>query len=85
MATQVISRVRQVFKIELPLRSLFEYPTVAGLAGQIELALQSERPPQAPPFLPVDRVNLCRCHFLKSGCGSFINSSRTVPPTTLAH
>ena len=55
MATQVISRVRQVFKIELPLRSLFEYPTVAGLAGQIELALQSERPPQAPPILPVGR------------------------------
>jgi amino acid adenylation domain-containing protein len=55
MATQVISRVRQVFKIELPLRSLFETPTVAGLAEQIETALQAERPASAPPLLPVGR------------------------------
>ena len=55
MATQVISRVRQVFQVELPLRSLFDSPTVASLAGQIETALQSERPPQAPPLLPSGR------------------------------
>ena len=36
IATQVISRVRDAFQIELPLRSLFENPTVAGLGESIE-------------------------------------------------
>ncbi|HEY6188738.1 MAG TPA: non-ribosomal peptide synthetase, partial [Pyrinomonadaceae bacterium] len=35
MATQVISRVRAAFSIELPLRRLFERPTVAALAEAV--------------------------------------------------
>ncbi|HEU4511197.1 MAG TPA: amino acid adenylation domain-containing protein [Pyrinomonadaceae bacterium] len=35
LATQVISRVRESFKIELPLRSLFESPEVRALAEKI--------------------------------------------------
>ncbi|MCC6606157.1 MAG: amino acid adenylation domain-containing protein [Anaerolineae bacterium] len=31
IATQVISRIHRIFKIQLPLRALFESPTVAGL------------------------------------------------------
>lgn len=36
LATQLISRLREGFKIELPFRSLFESPTVAGIVEQIE-------------------------------------------------
>jgi acyl-coenzyme A synthetase/AMP-(fatty) acid ligase/acyl carrier protein len=35
MATQVLSRVQETFGVELPLRSMFNSPTVAGLAEAI--------------------------------------------------
>ncbi|MEH1767283.1 MAG: amino acid adenylation domain-containing protein [Nostoc sp.] len=41
LATQVISQVRKVFQQELPLRRLFEQPTIAGLAKDIEKATKA--------------------------------------------
>ena len=41
LATQVISRVREVFQSEIPLRSLFERPTVEGLAQEIDRRLRA--------------------------------------------
>jgi acyl carrier protein len=36
LATQVLSRVEQTFEVKLPVRSIFEHPTVATLAARIE-------------------------------------------------
>src|SRR5581483_6372603 len=36
LATQMVSRVRQAFRAEVPLRWVFESPTVAGLSRRIE-------------------------------------------------
>ncbi|WP_107666519.1 non-ribosomal peptide synthetase [Cyanothece sp. BG0011] len=38
MATKVISKIRQSLSVELPLRSLFEHPTVVKLAEQLNKA-----------------------------------------------
>ena len=43
LATQVISRVREAAEIELPLRALFQSPTVEGLAAALEDLLLAEQ------------------------------------------
>src|ERR1044072_2886747 len=42
LATQVIARMPQTFPVEIALRSIFEQPTIAGLAGLIETGLKNE-------------------------------------------
>jgi amino acid adenylation domain-containing protein len=55
LATLLISRVREAFDVEVPLRSVFEMPTVAGLAAVIEEATRKNERLQLPPIQPVDR------------------------------
>jgi malonyl CoA-acyl carrier protein transacylase/acyl carrier protein len=54
-ATQLISRVRTAFGVELPLRTLFEKTTIGELAGLIAAAWQSQAAAKAPPLVPNSR------------------------------
>ncbi|HLK58813.1 MAG TPA: amino acid adenylation domain-containing protein, partial [Chthonomonadaceae bacterium] len=50
LATRVISRIRNIFQAELPVRALFEASTIADLAERI-LAARGEQAPAAPPLI----------------------------------
>jgi acyl carrier protein len=56
LATQVISRVREQFRVELPIRAMFDHPTIAGLAEAVQVANQSPPQPIAPPIAKVSRA-----------------------------
>ena len=52
-AAQLVSRVRETFEKVLPLRSIFEFPTIAGLASRID---EANLPSSLPsPIVPVPR------------------------------
>ncbi len=50
LATQVLSRARDAFNVELPLRNIFEGPTIAGLARNIETARAAQVGLRIPPI-----------------------------------
>ncbi|NPD22374.1 non-ribosomal peptide synthase/polyketide synthase, partial [Corallococcus exiguus] len=66
LATQAISRIREAFGVELPLRALFDAPTVEGLSTRIDAALEGrgvlapsrrrEGPALSVPLLPLEEV-----------------------------
>ncbi len=54
LAARVVSRLRKVLGVDLPLRALFEARTIAGLAARVEAARSAGDLPE-PPLVPVPR------------------------------
>ncbi len=55
LATQAISRIREEFRVELPLLALFEHPRVAALAQAIRERGERPAADSLPPIVPVSR------------------------------
>jgi amino acid adenylation domain-containing protein len=57
LATQVISGVRSTLQVEVPLRSLFELPTIAQFADHVEMLLRSGQGVEKPPLQRASRTD----------------------------
>ncbi|MDP4196680.1 MAG: amino acid adenylation domain-containing protein, partial [Bacteroidota bacterium] len=55
LAAQVISRIRETFNVDIPLRSIFENPTVASLAKVVERSKAASSGLSIPPIMKVSR------------------------------
>ncbi|MBW3569847.1 MAG: amino acid adenylation domain-containing protein, partial [Gemmatimonadetes bacterium] len=63
LATRAVSRLREVFGVELPLRALFENPSPAGVAAVVDGLLRGGGPAPAPPLVPVPRGGMLPLSF----------------------
>ncbi len=57
LATQVISRVNKVLRVDLTLRSFFAKPTIAGLSEEIEKLKSEGEAFQIPAIRPISRAS----------------------------
>src|SRR6185295_19048509 len=55
LGTQLVSRIREAFALELPLRALFDAPVLSDLAREVERALRQGEGAAAPPLVPQPR------------------------------
>jgi hypothetical protein len=67
LATQVISKVRVTFKVDLPLRAIFEATTVACFADKIDKITQEATGTAILAIMPVDREAALPVSFSQQG------------------
>lgn len=63
LAAQMLSRVRETFDVDVPLKSLFDEPTVAALARHVQEALRAGAGVSIPPLVPVERAGTVPASF----------------------
>jgi amino acid adenylation domain-containing protein/non-ribosomal peptide synthase protein (TIGR01720 family) len=63
LAIQIIARTREAFQAEIPLRAIFEHPTIADLAEAVQASMREEEGLAAPPIEKVSRDGALRLSF----------------------
>jgi acyl carrier protein len=68
LATQFVSRIRDAFQVEIPLRMLFEKPTIADLAWEMQQMQSGATTLKAPQIkaIPRDSVRVKRSEVVGS-------------------
>ena len=85
LATQVVSRVRALLQVELPITIMFEQPTVAMLTRQVEQLLRGKQHIPVPPLVPMERTKDIPLSFAQQRLlVSWISWSKAVPLITFA-
>jgi len=67
LATQVVARVRAALSADIGVRTVFEAPTVAGLAEAAEQKMRAGQRAELPPLEPVDRSGALPLSFAQEG------------------
>lgn len=70
LATQLVSRVRKTFQVELPVQSIFDAPTISEFAVVVERAMQGSDKLEIPPITPVPRNGHLPLSFPQEGLWS---------------
>lgn len=63
LALQVVTRVREMFRTELPLKQLFDHPTLQSLAARIDEAIAGGASQAAAPVTPVEWTGPARLSY----------------------
>src|SRR5207302_3014990 len=50
-----VARLQEAFNKDVPLRVLFDAPTIADLGLKLEMIIREEHAPELPPIVPVPR------------------------------
>ncbi|TMC14574.1 MAG: non-ribosomal peptide synthetase, partial [Chloroflexi bacterium] len=55
LATRLMAQIQAILQVELPVRAVFEEPTLVGLAQRVEQALRKSEGIVVPPLMPMER------------------------------
>ena len=70
LVTQVISRIRHSYNIDLPLKALFIHPTIYALSQDIESLIKKNRISLVPPIVAQQRPEMYLYPLRNNDCGS---------------